>query len=371
MAPLSTASRVALWAVALGALSSAPACKKKEAPPPAPASATISPATAPQGKTEIDPATLAPFKPLPARFEDPKNPLTPEKLALGKMLYFEPRLSKNHDVSCNSCHDLAAFGVDGKATSPGHKKQLGGRNSPTSFNAAGHFVQFWDGRAADVEAQAKGPVLNPVEMAMPSAEKVEAVLASIPQYVDAFKKAFPGDAKAVSFDNMAKAIGAFERTLVTPARWDRYLKGEKTAISPEEKAGFNTFVQTGCLACHMGPLVGAAMYQKVGAVKPWPNQKDQGRFDLTKNEADKMFFKVPSLRNVEKTAPYFHDGSVATLDEAVRLMARHQLGRELGAAEVTRIVAWLRTLTGELPKDIAQKPTLPPSSDKTPKPDPT
>jgi cytochrome c peroxidase len=365
--PLSMRATVFAAAVA----GAAPACKK-EPPPPPPAPDAAEPAKAAEAlaPAELDPARLAAFGALPERFENPANPITPAKVALGKQLYFDPRLSKNHDVSCNSCHDLAMGGVDGKPTSPGHKGQLGGRNSPTSLNAAGHFVQFWDGRAADVEAQAKGPVLNPGEMAMPSAAAVEKVLASILGYVTAFKEAFP-ESKKPTFDDMALAIAAFERTLVTPSRWDRYLGGDKAALTAEEKAGFNTFVETGCISCHTGALVGGGMYQKAGLVKPWPNQKDQGRFDLTKVEADKMFFKVPSLRNIEKTAPYFHDGSVATLPEAVKTMASHQLGKELGEPEVAGIVAWLKTLTGELAPGVGDKPELPPSGPKTPKPDPS
>ena len=169
---------------------------------------------------------------------------------------------------------------------------------------------------------------------------------------------------------MARAIGAFERTLVTPSRWDRFLKGEKAALTPQEKAGFNAFVDAGCVTCHSGALVGGGMYQKLGLVKPWPQQKDQGRFAETKNEAERMFFKVPSLRNVERTGPYFHDGSVASLAEAVTLMARHQLGKELAPKDVALIGQWLKTLTGELPPGLADKPALPPSSEKTPKAEP-
>lgn len=316
-------------------------------------------------------ATKAIFASLPAEYPNPENALSDAKIQLGRMLYYETRLSKNHDISCNSCHDLANYGVDGKARSPGHKGELGGRNSPTVYNAGGHIAQFWDGRAKDLEAQAKGPVMNPIEMAMPGEERVVETLSSMPEYVDAFKKAFPGEAAPVSFDNMALAIGAFERKLVTPSRFDKFLGGDNNALTQEEKAGLNTFVQSGCIACHMGQGVGGQGYFKLGQVKAWPDQKDLGRFEVTQNEADKMVFRAPSLRNVEKTAPYFHDGSVATLDEAIRKMGEHQLGKTLTTSEVASISSFLKSLTGELPKDYIAKPQLPASTDKTPAPDPS
>ena len=355
---LSKASLAALLALA--------ACKMPEPPQrkvadPAAAKAAVS--------VEIDPIRLAAFQPLPANADSTDNPGTPEKVELGRMLYFEKRLSKSQEISCNSCHGLGTFGVDNQKTSPGHNGQLGARNSPTVFNAALHFAQFWDGRAATVEEQAKGPVLNPGEMAMPDAKRVEAVLNSMPEYVDAFKKAFPADKKAVSFDNMAKAVGAFERKLVTPARWDKFLEGDKTVLTSAEKAGFNKFLESGCMACHMGANLGGSMYQKLGLVIPWPDQKDQGRFEVTKNDADKMMFKVPGLRNVAKTQPYYHDGSVATLPEAVKLMAKHQTGKEMSDADAASIVSFLGALTGEVPADLIKEPVLPASTAKTPKAD--
>lgn len=202
---------------------------------------------------------------------------------------------------------------------------------------------------------------------MPDAKKVEAVLASMPEYVEAFKKAFPDDKKPLSFDNMAKAIGAFERKLVTPGRWDKFLGGDKTALTDAEKAGFNKFMDSGCMACHMGPNLGGMMYQKLGLVIPWPDQKDQGRFEVTKKDEDKMMFKVPGLRNVPKTAPYYHDGSVATLPEAVKTMAKHQLGRDLSDEDVKSIATFLEALTGEVPAQYAKAPALPASTAKTPK----
>lgn len=315
---------------------------------------------------------LHPFRPaLPSEFSSDTHPITEEKIQLGRMLYHDPRLSKNHDVSCNSCHVLEKYGVDNKPFSEGHKAQKGGRNSPTVYNAAAHFVQFWDGRSPDVEHQATQPVLNPVEMAMPDAKKVADVLQSIPEYVAAFKKAFPGDKNPVSLENAGKAMGAFERRLITPSRWDKFLDGDSAALTAQEKEGFLTFLDSGCTACHLGTLVGGTTYQKMGAVKPWPNLTDAGRFDVTQTETDKHLFKVPSLRNVAETAPYFHDGSVATLEEAIKHMGEYQLAKDLSQKEVRDIAAWLKSLTGELPTEYIQAPELPPSTAKTPKPDPT
>lgn len=308
------------------------------------------------------------FKPLPQAVENPKNPITPEKVELGRVLYYENRISKSHKFSCNSCHKLDQFGVDNEPTSEGHRGQRGDRNSPTVYNAAVHFAQFWDGRAADVEEQAKGPILNPVEMAMPDEKTVVATLKSMPQYVRMFQNAFPQDKEPVNYENMARAIGAFERKLMTPSRWDRFLQGDKTALNDSEKAGFLKFVETGCATCHMGACAGGTMYQKLGVVKPYPGLKDEGRAKVTKRAEDRFFFKVPGLRNIEKTWPYFHDGSVKTLDEAVKLMAEYELGKNLSAGEVASIVTWLKTLTGEIPRDYVKPPALPPSTAKTPKP---
>jgi len=317
----------------------------------------------------IDPAELTAFSPLPDEVPASGGAATEDLVTLGRMLYFEPRLSKSQKISCNSCHDLATYGVDNQPTSDGHKGQLGQRNSPTVFNAAMHFSQFWDGRAADVEAQAKGPVLNPVEMAMPAEPVVVKVLESMPEYVDLFTRAFPGEKAPVSYDNMAKAIGAFERKLLTPSRWDKYLKGDKTALTPEEQAGFKTFVAVGCKTCHAGALLGGNFYQKLGLAKPFPRSADPGRAKLTKDEADQGVFKVPSLRNIEKTAPYFHDGATAGLDEAVRDMGEYQLGRPLTAEETRQIIDFLKVLTGTVDPEYTKPPVLPPSTAKTPKPD--
>ena len=310
------------------------------------------------------------FKPLPAEVSAESNPVTPEKVSLGRTLYFETRLSKNHDVSCNTCHDLTKYGVDGLPTSTGHKAQKGGRNAPTVYNAALHVAQFWDGRAADVEAQAKGPVLNPIEMAMPGEAQVVAVLKSIPGYAPMFQAAFPGEADPITYDNMAKAIGAFERTLVTPSPLDAFIGGDVAALNADQLQGLQTFLDVGCTTCHLGQGVGGGMYQKLGVKKAFETT-DVGRFEITKNEADKMVFKVPSLRNIEHTGPYFHDGSVATLDQAITLMGEHQLGVTLTPEQVTQIKSFLGALTGPLPTDAIAAPTLPESGPKTPKPDPT
>ncbi len=323
----------------------------------------------PEAGTSIDAAKLQLFEPLPEAMPSKTNLITDEKVALGRMLYYETRLSRSQQISCNSCHVLKAYGVDGQPTSDGHKGQKGNRNSPTVYNAAGHFVQFWDGRAADVEEQAKGPVMNPAEMAMKSEKETVAVLKSIPEYVNAFKKAFPEDKDPISYDNMAKAIGAFERKLVTPARWDKFLRGDQTALTPEEKAGFNAYIATGCQTCHVGAYLGGNLFQKLGVAKPWPDESDPGRSNVTKSEADRLVFKVPSLRNVAKTGPYYHNGQVATLEEAVSKMAEYQLGKTLPPAEVKSITTYLNSLTGELPVDYIKEPPLPKSTDKTPKPD--
>ncbi|HZT31950.1 MAG TPA: cytochrome c peroxidase [Bryobacteraceae bacterium] len=322
-----------------------------------------------QAPQTVDAAKLKMFAPLPDVVPAKAGAPAEAQVTLGRMLYYEPRLSKGQDVSCNTCHNLTRYGVDGEPTSEGFKKQHGNRNSPTVYNAAAHFVQFWDGRAPDVEAQAKGPVMNPVEMAMPSEKAVAAVLKSMPEYVAAFQRAFPGEKDPVTLENAAKAIGAFERGLLTPARWDKFLKGDETALTPEEKAGFNTFVAAGCQACHAGTLLGGNLYQKIGTVKPYPDTSDEGRFQVTKSDADKMTFKVPSLRNVEKTGPYFHNGKIPTLDAAIVQMAEYQLGKQLSDAEVRSIGAFLKTLTGDIPAEYIKPPELPKSTAKTPKPD--
>ena len=295
---------------------------------------------------------------LPAEATSADNPITPQKIALGRMLFYDNRLSIDGKVSCNSCHLLGAYGVDGEPTSPGHEGKRGARNSPTVYNAAFQFAEFWDGRAKDVEEQAKGPVLNPVEMGMPDPNYVVKVLKGIPGYAPLFRAAFPGEADPITYDNVARAIGAFERRLVTPSRFDAFLEGRSDALSDEEVAGLAIFLDTGCPTCHMTATVGGKMFQKIGLVNPYPTE-DLGRYQVTKNDADKYFFKVPSLRNVAKTAPYFHDGSVKTLPEAVRKMAWHQLGKQLSDADVQSIVVFLGSLTGNVDAAYIAVPQLP------------
>ncbi len=289
---------------------------------------------------------------------------------LGRMLYYDPRLSKNHDISCNSCHRLDAFGVDGEPTSPGHRGQRGDRNSPTVYNAALHVAQFWDGRAADVEAQAEGPVTNPVEMAMPDEATVVSVLRSIPGYAPLFAAAFPGESDPITYENMARAIGAFERRLITPAPFDAWKAGDDGALSADAKQGFDVFVAKGCPSCHAGPGVGGALYRKLGLVEPYETE-DYGRENVTGDVADRHVFKVPSLRNVAKTGPYFHDGSIGSLEEAVRRMGSHQLGMDLSDAEISSIVAFLEALTGTVDPAYIAAPELPASGPDTPAPDPS
>ncbi len=307
------------------------------------------------------------FKPLPSEAPSADNELSEAKINLGRMLYYENRLSKGEKLSCNSCHMLDKYGQDNLPFSPGHEGKLGGRSSPSTYNAAIHIAQFWDGRAPSVEEQAKGPVLNPGEMGMPSADFVVDVLKSIPGYVEAFKAAFPGEADPITYNNFGKAVGAFERKLVTPSHWDDFLKGNKEALTAEQSKGFETFAKAGCVTCHNGPAVGGMMYQKLGLVKAWPDLKDQGRFEATKVETDKFYFKVPSLRNISETGPYLHDGSVKTLEEMVSKMAEYQLGKALTPVETTSIVTFLKSLKGEIPAEYIAKPKLPESGPNTPK----
>lgn len=308
------------------------------------------------GGPRTDPGQLAAFGLLPATMATAEFPATPAQVALGRMLFFETRLSLDSTISCNSCHALAAFGADPRPVSLGVGGSPGTRQSPTVYNAAGHLAQFWDGRSPTVEDQAKRPIVNPVEMAMPNGDSVALRLRAIVRYRAAFAAAFPGEAEPVTYDNVGRAIGAFERGLVTPSRWDAFQAGDTAALSADERRGLNTFASLGCTVCHMGPYVGGDSYQKTGLVEPWPEQRDQGRYDVTRRAADRQVFKVPSLRNVERTAPYFHDGRVEALDEAVRWMARYQLGRNPGAAQVALVVAWLGSLTGTVPAEYIAEP---------------
>jgi cytochrome c peroxidase len=306
---------------------------------------------------DLSPRILRRFAPLAAH-EPSENQALVE---LGRMLYYEPLLSRTGKLSCNSCHLLDRYGTTDTAFSTGVGGRVGSRNAPSTYHAFGHFAQFWDGRSATIEEQAKGPIQNPAEMDMTPGEVV-AALDAVDGYDAAFAQAFPGVSKPITFDNVAVAIGAFERGLKTPARWDHYLAGDNAALTSGEKEGAKLFANLGCLVCHTGPYVGGSMFEKVGARAAWPTQRDRGRREVTGNAADDMMFKVPSLRNVAKTAPYFHDGSAATLGDAVRMMARHQLGIELDSDEVRDLEAWLGSLTGELPTAYIAKPMLPSES---------
>lgn len=320
-----------------------------------------------------------PFQPLPATAPAPKdNPQTPAKIILGKQLYFDARLSKDGTVSCNSCHSAMGGGTDNRRVSVGVGGKTGGRNSPTVWNSAFHSVQFWDGRAPTLEEQAKGPLTNPVEMAMPDHNAVMDRVKAIPGYVEQFKRVF-GDTggKEMTIDNLAKAIAAYERTLITPGgAFDKFLKGDKKAISTLAKKGHDLFVSTGCITCHMGPNlsgptlpIGTGFYQKFPTFADSPYvvkynlAMDPGRAEATKKQEDKGMWRVPTLRNVALTAPYFHNGSVASLDEAVRVMASTQLNKNLKDGEVQAIVAFLESLTG--PFVDQTMPHLPPTSGKT------
>lgn len=311
------------------------------------------------------------FKPITESLvNNPSNPVTPAKVKLGKMLYFDVRLSKSGFLSCNTCHNLSIYGVSGLPTDIGHKWVLGPINGPTVLNSAFNIAQFWNGRAKDLEEQAKGPILNPGEMGMPVEAFVLKKISSIPGYREFFNKAFPKDKEPITYDNIAMAIAAFERTLLTPSRFDKFLKGDRKALSNQEKSGLKLFVETGCTACHNGIGIGGGSFQKLGVVKPYDTNSDaKGRFEISKEEMDINVFKVPLLRNVEMTYPYFHDGNVWQLEEAVKIMADIQLGKELKESEIADIVAFLKSLTGTIPAEALTMPLLPPSGKDTPTPD--
>ena len=330
-------------------------CKAKPARAPTPAPVAAKPAPAPVD--EIDAKVLKRFLPVGVA----EAPAVPDsvKVALGRTLFHDKRLSRTGQIACSSCHTLTRFGIDGQTTSKGVNGQLGSRNTPSVFNASTHIAQFWDGRATDVEVQAKGPIMNPKEMAMPSERAVTAVLQGIPGYVEMFGKAYPGQRKPMTLKNVGDAIGAFERGLVTKSRWDRFIHGEMGALTAQEKHGLKVFLDAGCMACHTGPQVGGNMFQKVGAVVPWPNQKDKGRAAITKSPSDNMVFKVPSLKNIAQTAPYFHDGASANLHDAIRLMGYHQLGLKLSEEDINSISIWMRSMTGEIDPAYIAAPEMP------------
>ena len=309
----------------------------------------------------------------PAAAQEPVQPIAPAKITepakveLGKKLWFDPRLSKSGFISCNSCHNLSMGGSDNIKASIGDRWQQGPINSPTVLNSSLNMAQFWDGRAKDLKEQAGGPIANPGEMGFTHELAVD-MLRSIPQYVQEFKAVFGND--KLTIDEVTVAIAAFEETLVTPnARFDQWLKGDKAALKSDELAGYKLFKDSGCVACHNGPNLGGNSFQKMGIVEPFKTTNTaEGRFAVTGKDADRFNFKVPTLRNVELTYPYFHDGSADTLAQAVTVMGRLQLGRTYSDEETNKIVAFLKTLTGDQPQFML--PILPPSSDKTPRPQP-
>jgi cytochrome c peroxidase len=313
------------------------------------------------------------FKPVPtAPPELPGNLSTPAKVELGKMLYFDPRLSASHAISCNSCHNIGLGGADAEPTSIGHRWQHGGRNAPTVFNAVFNKAQFWDGRAKDLEQQAGGPIVNPIEMASPEPHVAEQ-LKGTPGYREAFDKAFPGEPSPITLGNVQKAIAVFEATLITPnAPFDRFLQGDQSALSAVQKEGLALFIDRGCASCHNGINVGGGMYAPFGVVeKPGADilpAADKGRFTVTKTASDEYVFKVPTLRNIALTAPYFHSGQAWDLRQAVAVMGASQLGIQLISDDVDKITAFLDGLTGEQPK--VTYPVLPPNVGATPRPQP-
>lgn len=292
-------------------------------------------------------ADFAALKPLfSAEFGERREAASAEMVALGNKLYHDESLSLNKNLSCASCHDLARFGQDNQPTSPGSTGERGGRSSPPSVNAFRQLAQFWDGRAADVEAQAQGPVLNPIEHGFAEERQLLDAIAANEEYVAAFASLFPDSETAITLAHFGAAVGAFERTLTTRSRFDDWLDGKADALSDAELAGLKTFVDVGCATCHMGRTVGGGMYQKLGLVEAYETA-DKGRGELTGNAAEDYYFKVPMLLNVAETAPYLHDGSVKTLEEAVKLMAKHQLGKELSADRLQSIITFLKALTGK------------------------
>ncbi len=309
----------------------------------------------------------------PAFAQEPISPISPVKqinlaqVELGKKLYFDPRLSKSGFISCNSCHNLSMGGTDNLQTSIGDKWQQGPINAPTVLNSSMNMAQFWDGRAADLKAQAGGPIANPKEMAFTHELTID-VLSSMPQYQVEFKQVFGAD--KIDIDQVTTAIAEFEKTLVTPnSRFDQWLLGDANAINADEKAGYDLFKNSGCVACHNGEAVGGTSFQKMGVVEAYKTDNPaEGLAGVTGKDADRFKFKVPTLRNVEMTYPYFHDGAVDTLGEAVDIMGRLQLGKKFTAEENAQIVAFLKTLTGDQPQFTL--PILPPSSDKTIRPTP-
>lgn len=286
----------------------------------------------------------------------PREEISSEKIELGKRLFFDKRLSKNETISCNSCHSLTNYGVDNLPLSPGDTKEVGNRNSPTVFYSSLHSMQFWDGRAEDVEEQAGGPILNPVEHAIPSEEFLEERLRGIEVYQALFKEVYPDSVQPITFTTITDAIGAFERQLNPKSRYDDWVDGDNDAMTAAEKVGLQAFIDNACITCHTGPAFGGIMLQKFGLHgNYWEHTKseviDKGLYDLTKDETLKYVFKTPGLRNIEKTHPYFHDGSVENLDEAIRIMGELQVGKTISDEDVHSIETFLKALTADIEED--------------------
>lgn len=320
--------------------------------------------------SELRENALGLFSPLPSTVPALKdNQITPEKIDLGKALFFDPRMSASGVFSCNSCHNLATGGDDNMSTSIGHGWQKGPRNAPTVLNSVFNDAQFWDGRAADLAEQAKGPVQAGVEMAN-TPDNVVATLNSMPDYVDWFKASFPEQSDPVTFDNFAKAIEAYEATLITPAPFDAWLNGDDNAMSETEIAGLELFIDSGCASCHGGINLGGEGYYPFGLVeKPGADilpEGDKGRYQVTETADDEYVFRAAPLRNIAVTAPYFHSGAVWDLDTAVAIMAESQLGADLGDTDIDAIIAFLEALTGEMPEVVY--PILPDETADTPRP---
>ena len=302
--------------------------------------------------------------PLPPDMHSEENPITPEKVKLGKVLFYEPRISIDKTVSCSKCHPFALYASDGLKKSVGHNCRENPRNDPTVFNAASQISEHWIGNRTSVEDQAKQAVIGPSAFGMPSYESVEKVLRAYKGYESLFKAAFPSDKEPETVDNFAKAIGAFERTLITPAPFDAFLKGAKDAMTAQQKKGLGAFMDQRCVGCHFSPYVGGQMYQKFGIFEPYEKytkseKADEGRYAVTKSDGDKFVFKVPVLRNVAMTSPYFHDGSVDKLTDAVWIMGKIQAGKDLSNEQVQDIVSFLQALTGKIPEDAMTIPVLP------------
>jgi len=304
------------------------------------------------------------FQPLPQEVDTASPPTSPARVALGRMLFFEPRWTVEGNVSCATCHQPALYGTDALARSIGAQHRTHPRHAPTVLNAALNFVQHWWGDRQTLEEQAEQALVGVFSSGQPDQAAVTARLEAIKGYALLFQHAFPDEATPITSANIGKALGAYERTLLTPAPFDTFLRGETHALPPRAQAGLEHFMSRGCVACHNGVGIGGQMFQKFGLVEEYwkatgSQEIDKGRFGVTQDPADLYVFKVPSLRNVAMTPPYFHDGSVATLEEAVQVMGRVQLGVTLPDAEISEIVAFLGTLTGALPASFATAPTLP------------